>query len=397
MLQYRPRADSYVHICAHQEDEVLFTLPRHILLNTRTSVLPEVCARVSPQLGTDAPSSEKMKGWKDLGTGWASLILCMMWERWRTGEGRAAWGAFNSARDAPWTRAAEAHSADADAMEGVETSEGSAGEEKREQARTGERPRGEQEWGEYFDLLPTEFGTPMFWEAKDLAELEGTNVLGESCAISACVCSLFHAESPHSLQTRPGKVGRADADADYHNLLVPFIAAHEQIFFGTDLQGSFDERVQKHYSLQLYHQMGSRILSRSFHVKKPSAPGALEDTAVGEEDEESDSDEEEEYEDVRVSFSFPPLLVCAHSYLTYLVHTGRARGRRRRIDGADGRFPKRPFRSRQRKQPIRRWSEDVPWSEWSHRCVRCARTGGKSWARGAGTCRGWLTPGRKGR
>ena len=44
---------------------MLFEIPRDVVLSTRTSELPSL-------LGDEA--------WKELGTGWAGLILCMMWE-----------------------------------------------------------------------------------------------------------------------------------------------------------------------------------------------------------------------------------------------------------------------------------------------------------------------------
>ncbi|KAF9519251.1 hypothetical protein BS47DRAFT_1358373 [Hydnum rufescens UP504] len=55
------------------EGQVLFTIPRHLLLSTRTCDLRE-------QLGEDA--------WKRLGAGWAGLILCMMWEQAKGSDGK---------------------------------------------------------------------------------------------------------------------------------------------------------------------------------------------------------------------------------------------------------------------------------------------------------------------
>ena len=50
-----------------KEGHVIFTIPRSMILSTRTCVLPQ-------KFGLDA--------WKKYGLhqGWAGLILCMMWE-----------------------------------------------------------------------------------------------------------------------------------------------------------------------------------------------------------------------------------------------------------------------------------------------------------------------------
>jgi N-lysine methyltransferase SETD6 len=59
------------------EGQVLFTIPRYLLLSTRTCDLRE-------QLGENA--------WKRLGAGWAGLILCMMWEQAKGSDGK--WSAY---------------------------------------------------------------------------------------------------------------------------------------------------------------------------------------------------------------------------------------------------------------------------------------------------------------
>ncbi|KAG9051389.1 hypothetical protein FS837_008486 [Tulasnella sp. UAMH 9824] len=87
------------------EDETLFEIPRDIVLSTRTSELPGL-------LGEE--------DWKSLGSGWASLILCMMWEE-------------------------------------------------------AKGPRGK--WGGYFASMPTTFTTLMFWSDEELAQLKGSTIL----------------------------------------------------------------------------------------------------------------------------------------------------------------------------------------------------------------------------
>ncbi|GAA5985075.1 hypothetical protein JCM10908_002514 [Rhodotorula pacifica] len=110
-------------------------------------------------------------------------------------------------------------------------------------------------WRPYFALLPTQFDSLMFWSEEELAELEGSNVLS--------------------------KIGREEADEIYQETVRPLVEKHADVF-GGDLGD---------YSAELFHRMGSLVLSRSFHVdSKP-------ETEDGDEDEDSD-DEEEEREDV---------------------------------------------------------------------------------------------------
>lgn len=60
-----------------QEDETLFEIPRDLVLSTRTSELPSLLEE---------------KDRESLGSGWASLILCMMWEEAKGPEGK--WGDY---------------------------------------------------------------------------------------------------------------------------------------------------------------------------------------------------------------------------------------------------------------------------------------------------------------
>lgn len=89
-------------------------------------------------------------------------------------------------------------------------------------------------WSGYFDILPTSFDTPMFWTEGELAELRGTSVVE--------------------------KLGRADAEKDYKEKLIPAINSRPELFLPRD--------IHMRYSVEMYHVMGSRILSRSFNVEK---------------------------------------------------------------------------------------------------------------------------------
>ncbi|KAF8915609.1 hypothetical protein CPB85DRAFT_1550593 [Mucidula mucida] len=146
------------------EGHTLFTIPRSLLISTRTSSLPE-------RFGQEEWKQRK------LDQGWGGLILCMMWEE----------------------------------------SQGSS-----------------SKWGPYLGSLPTEFNTPMFWNDADLGHLKGTTVVE--------------------------KLGREDAERDFTQILTPAVQSRPDIFPPSALP--------VHYSLQQYHIMGSRILSRSFNVEK---------------------------------------------------------------------------------------------------------------------------------
>ncbi|OCH87879.1 SET domain-containing protein [Obba rivulosa] len=88
-------------------------------------------------------------------------------------------------------------------------------------------------WSGYLSSLPTAFTTPMFWTEEDIQELKGTAVVG--------------------------KIGRDDAERDYHQKLIPAMKSRPDLFP--------EELIPQYYSLERYHMMGSRILSRSFHVE----------------------------------------------------------------------------------------------------------------------------------
>ncbi|KAJ6498807.1 SET domain-containing protein [Mycena sanguinolenta] len=137
-------------------------------------------------------------------------------------------------------------------------------------------------WSGYLDSLPKTFDTPMFWSDVELAELKGTSVVD--------------------------KLGKADAEQDYTQKLLPLVQSRPDIFP--------PETVPIHYTLEIYHVMGSRILSRSFDVEKDESEDDTEtdgaantslgsamdvdlpqeetESATGDDSEHADEDEEEE-------------------------------------------------------------------------------------------------------
>ena len=85
----------------------------------------------------------------------------------------------------------------------------------------------------------------MFWPEEELQELKGTSIAD--------------------------KIGKDGAEADYRQKVLPILQARIDLFPPTE--------IDTFYSLERYHLMGSRILSRSFHVEEWEKP---EDDGEGE-------------------------------------------------------------------------------------------------------------------
>ncbi|KAF9289821.1 hypothetical protein BGZ68_008544 [Mortierella alpina] len=123
---------------------------------------------------------------------------------------------------------------------------------------------GDSHWKPYFDILPMEFSTPMFWSAEDLQELAGTGVMD--------------------------KIGKDEAESIFAEKLWPLIKSHADLFPVQDQdEGAF---------LKIFHRMGSLIMAYAFH---DTLPGQDEDEDM--DDDEDDEDEEEE----KVTVSMVPM------------------------------------------------------------------------------------------
>lgn len=96
-------------------------------------------------------------------------------------------------------------------------------------------------WGPYFGIMPCEFSTPMFWTPEQLEMLQGTDV--------------------------QDKIGRADAEKDYQTYVRPYIEQYPHVFVGASGPQA-ETLIDQYYRMDMYHRMGSSILSRSFHVKR---------------------------------------------------------------------------------------------------------------------------------
>ena len=242
--------------------ETIFLIPRHLLVNLATSTLAHRCTQAEASIPT-ASSSDALT-WKQISKmGWLPLILAMMYERRRAA--MLAAPTTNGAQDGDVSmESIQAPCSSSVNMFEATDAEGSA-------YRDAPRPFGEQTWGPYFDIMPTEFSTPMFWQQNDLEHLSGTSIAD--------------------------KIARDEAEADYHNKAIPFIRSLPGVFLEGVPEEQYDIDIQKWYSLDTYHIMGSRILSRSFHVKsrKKGLEGKTVDMDVldGDDDDQNDEDESE--------------------------------------------------------------------------------------------------------
>ncbi|KAF9527317.1 hypothetical protein CPB83DRAFT_768637 [Crepidotus variabilis] len=155
----------------------------------------------------------------------------------------------------------------------------------------------ESRWAPYFDIMPIEFDTPMFWSNDELAELNGTAVAD--------------------------KIGKEQVEADYHQKVLPAMKSRSDLFS--------PDAIPKYYSLEVYHLMGTRLLTRSFTIEQetdeePATTSQAEDTitagdistendhvdapleAKGEdEDEDEDEDADNEDEDTQTTMVMVPM------------------------------------------------------------------------------------------
>lgn len=110
-------------------------------------------------------------------------------------------------------------------------------------------------WGAYFGIMPPTFSTPMFWSKDELDYLQGTDI--------------------------PEKIGRDEAEADYHAVVLPYVSQYPQVFVRMEPgEPGVKEEIERYYNLDLYHRMGSSILSRSFHVKRDLSHAEPDDADI---------------------------------------------------------------------------------------------------------------------
>ncbi|KAG1861544.1 hypothetical protein DFJ58DRAFT_777259 [Suillus subalutaceus] len=119
-----------------------------------------------------------------------------------------------------------------------------------------EEAQGNQgKWITYLTSLPTQFDTPIFWSDEELRELQGTAVVD--------------------------KIGRDEAERDYHEKLAPAIKTRPDLFP--------HNQIDVWYTLHRYHITGSRILSRSFNVERWEGEVEQDSEYVPEQDSNEDA------------------------------------------------------------------------------------------------------------
>jgi SET domain-containing protein 6 len=92
-------------------------------------------------------------------------------------------------------------------------------------------------WAPYFDVLPTDFDTLMFWSETELKALQGSAVLN--------------------------KIGKASADATFEEQILPLVYQNVTAFNAQNLS---NEQL-----LALCHRMGSTIMSYAFDLEQSGA------------------------------------------------------------------------------------------------------------------------------
>ncbi|KAK4543139.1 hypothetical protein LTR36_005917 [Oleoguttula mirabilis] len=110
-------------------------------------------------------------------------------------------------------------------------------------------------WKPYFDVLPDNFITLMFWSGSELEHLEGSAVVN--------------------------KIGKKSADEAFKTKVIPVLQQHADIF---KLQDASEDQLSR-----LCHRMGSTIMAYAFDLEKPGSS----DSTNEEEDWEEDREETE--------------------------------------------------------------------------------------------------------
>ncbi|TEA12438.1 Ribosomal lysine N-methyltransferase 4 [Colletotrichum sidae] len=160
-------------------ETTLFTIPRKSIINTETTELPKKI----PQVFTGNDGDDEDMDNEPLDS-WGSLILVMMYE-------------YLQGPESPW------------------------------------KP--------YFEVLPEQFDTLMFWSSEELNELSGSAVLQ--------------------------KIGKDEADEMFRSRILSVIAANPSIFFPAGTSQPNEGEL-----LQLAHRMGSIIMAYAFDLENEEEP-----------------------------------------------------------------------------------------------------------------------------
>ncbi len=105
-------------------------------------------------------------------------------------------------------------------------------------------------WRPYFDVLPTEFDTPMYWTQPELKELQASSVVP--------------------------RIGRDQVSKMITDKILPVIRAHEHVFFPAGRQILDNEALAA-----LAHRLGSTIMAYAFDLDKDEDDQAGQDEEDG--------------------------------------------------------------------------------------------------------------------
>lgn len=164
------------------EDTVLFTIPRDAIINTLTSDLPRRIPQIFEDSTTgleDADNEADEDGDAGPPDSWVSLILIMIYEYLQGDQSR---------------------------------------------------------WKPYFDVLPEEFDTLMFWSGPELDELQASAITS--------------------------KIGKDEADNMFRAKVLPTVQEHADIFYRAGAQ-----RLGEDQLMALAHRMGSTIMAYAFDLE----------------------------------------------------------------------------------------------------------------------------------
>ncbi|KAL9950093.1 hypothetical protein D7B24_004310 [Verticillium nonalfalfae] len=92
-------------------------------------------------------------------------------------------------------------------------------------------------WKPYFDILPQQFDTPIFWSDGELLELQGTSLTAE-------------------------KIGKVESDAMFRSKILPIVQANPAIFYREGAAQPTEDEL-----LHLAHRMGSTIMAYAFDLE----------------------------------------------------------------------------------------------------------------------------------
>lgn len=120
------------------------------------------------------------------------------------------------------------------------------------------------QWAPYFQILPTQFDTLMFWSAAELQELQASAIVD--------------------------KIGKQGADESILESIAPVVRANPSLFPPVGQLSSYEGDAGAAALLELAHMMGSLIMAYAFDIEKSED----DDDEMNDADDSYMTDDEEE-------------------------------------------------------------------------------------------------------